>query len=60
MVNSLGMGGFSFHGPWGTSVSTNITPAGLSRYSDADLKKVITTGVRPEPPRGSRYDSPRP
>jgi len=29
------------------SVSSNITLTGLTRYSDADLKKVITTGVRP-------------
>lgn len=51
----LGMGGFSFFGPWGTSVSTNITPNGLSRYSDDDLKKVITTGVRPD---GSKLKPP--
>lgn len=51
----LGMGGISFHGPWGTSVSTNITPTGLARYSDADLKKVITTGVRPD---GSKLKPP--
>ena len=58
--NKLGAGGFSFYGPWGTSVSTNITPTNLSRYSDADLKKVITTGVRPDgsklkPPMGVPY-----
>ena len=58
--NRLGAGGFSFFGPWGTSVSTNITPTGLARYSDADLKKVITTGVRPDgsklkPPMGTAY-----
>ncbi len=56
----LGAGGFPFTGPWGTSVSTNITPTGLARYSDADLKKVITTGVRPDgsklkPPMGTAY-----
>lgn len=54
-VGNLGMGGMSFHGPWGTSVSTNITPKGLERYSDADLKKVITTGVRPD---GSKLKPP--
>jgi mono/diheme cytochrome c family protein len=54
-VNQLGAGGFSFYGPWGTSVSTNITPAGLARYSDAELKKVITTGVRPD---GSKLKPP--
>lgn len=58
--NKLGAGGFSFYGPWGTSVSTNITPSGLARYSDADLRKVITTGVRPDgsrlkPPMGTSY-----
>jgi hypothetical protein len=47
-------------GPWGQSVSANITPTGLARYSDADLKKVITTGVRPDgsqlkPPMGIPY-----
>jgi len=58
--NKLGAGGFSFYGPWGTSVSTNITPSGLAHYSDADLRKVITTGVRPDgsrlkPPMGTSY-----
>jgi mono/diheme cytochrome c family protein len=58
--NKLGAGGMVFHGPWGKSVATNITPAALSRYSDADLKKVITTGVRPDgsrllPPMGTAY-----
>ena len=60
MVNALGAGGFSFFGPWGTSVSTNITPTALAKYSDADLKKVITTGVRPDgsklkPPMATPY-----
>ena len=53
--NKLGAGGFSFFGPWGTSVSTNITPSNLSKYSVAELKKVITTGVRPD---GSRLKPP--
>ncbi len=53
--NKLGAGGFSFFGPWGTSVSPNITPTGLARYSDADLRRVITTGVRPD---GSRLKPP--
>ena len=60
LENKLGAGGFSFYGPWGTSVSTNITPTGLSKYSDADLRKVIATGVRPDgsklkPPMGVPY-----
>lgn len=55
LQNKLGAGGFPFTGPWGVSVSTNITPTGLAKYSDADLKKVITTGVRPD---GSKLKPP--
>ena len=60
LANKLGAGGFSFTGPWGVSVSTNITPTGLAKYSDADLKRVITTGVRADgsrlkPPMGTSY-----
>lgn len=59
-VNALGAGGVKFTGPWGESVAPNITPKGLARYGDADLKKVITTGVRPDgsrllPPMGTAY-----
>jgi mono/diheme cytochrome c family protein len=58
--HNLGAGGFEFYGPWGTSVSANITPAGIGKYSDAELKTVITTGVRPDgskllPPMGVPY-----
>jgi len=56
----LGAGGMTFHGPWGVSVSANITPTGLKRYSDAQIKTIITTGVRPDgsklkPPMGVAY-----
>jgi hypothetical protein len=49
-----------FPGPWGESVASNITPSNLARYSDAELKKIITTGVRPDgsklkPPMGIPY-----
>jgi mono/diheme cytochrome c family protein len=59
-ATKLGAGGMAFHGPWGVSVSTNITPTGLTRYSDAQLKTLITTGVRPDgsrlkPPMGVAY-----
>ena len=58
-LNSKGMfdyenrafgGGFALHGPWGTSVSANITPHedGIADYSDDDIKKAITTGMRPD------------
>lgn len=60
LKNQLGAGGMKFPGPWGESVATNITPSNLERYSDADLKRVITSGVRPDgsrlkPPMGVSY-----
>lgn len=58
--NGLGAGGMAFTGPWGTSVATNITPTALQRYTDEQLKTVITRGVRPDgsrlkPPMGTDY-----
>jgi len=58
--NQLGAGGFEFRGPWGVSVSSNITPNGLKQYSDDVLKKLITTGKRADgsrmlPPMGYHY-----
>lgn len=58
--NQLGAGGMKFPGPWGVSVSANITPTGLQRYTDAQLKTLITTGKRPDgsqllPPMGVPY-----
>jgi mono/diheme cytochrome c family protein len=53
--NQLGAGGFPFKGPWGLSVSPNITPTGLKKYSDAQNKAMITTGVRPD---GSKLKPP--
>ncbi len=60
LENRLGAGGFEFRGPWGVSISSNITPTGLKRYSDDDLKMMITTGKRPNgtrmlPPMGYHY-----
>lgn len=59
-VNELGAGGMLFHGPWGVSVSRNITPTGLSGRSDAEIKQIITTGTRADgsklmPPMGVSY-----
>lgn len=58
--NKLGAGGAVFPGPWGKSVSANITPTGLAKYSDAQIKTIVTTGVRPDgsrlkPPMGVPY-----
>jgi mono/diheme cytochrome c family protein len=60
MVNDLGAGGFEIYGPWGTSVSANITPTGLGDWTDDQIKTVITTGVRPDgshllPPMAVHY-----
>ncbi len=60
VANALGAGGMQFKGPWGTSISSNLTPHGIGSYSDAALRKVITTGVKPDgsrlkPPMGIAY-----
>ncbi|MBL9060609.1 MAG: cytochrome C [Mangrovicoccus sp.] len=59
METDMGRGGFEFHGPWGTSVSANITssPDGLANYSDEQLATMITQGVRPD---GSKMLPPMP
>ncbi len=47
--NMMGAGGFVFHGPWGESVAANITPdneTGIGKWTDAQIKKAITDGVR--------------
>ena len=47
--NNLGKGGREFKGPWGVSVSRNITPhktAGIGAWSDAEIKTAITKGAR--------------
>ncbi len=61
--NRLGAGGFPFHMPFGVVVSPNITPHpsdGIGRYTDAQVKRIITNGIRPDgtrllPPMGVRY-----
>jgi mono/diheme cytochrome c family protein len=54
-ANHTGGGGMHFNGPWGVSYAPNITPAALGKYSDDDIKKAITKGVRPD---GSRLMPP--
>ena len=46
----LGAGGFEFHGPWGTSVASNLTSHadGLAGYGDAEIAAMITEGKRPD------------
>ena len=60
MANKPGAGGLHFKGPWGDSYSANITPTGIGKWSDDDIKKAIQTGVRPDgvrlkPPMGYHY-----
>jgi hypothetical protein len=47
----MGAGGFEIGGPWGVSISANLTPdaeTGLGRWTDAQIKAAITAGVRPD------------
>ena len=58
--NALGKGGREFPGPWGTSVSRNITSsktAGIGDWTDAEITTAITQGKRKDgsplkPPMG--------
>lgn len=43
-----GAGGLEIPGPWGVSVSANITPTALAHVSDAHIKQAITQGKRPD------------
>ena len=62
-VGDLGKGGMEFPGPWGKSVSRNITPhktKGLGAWSDAEIKAAITAGKSKDgsplkPPMGYQY-----
>jgi cytochrome c553 len=40
----LGAGGNPFKGPWGVSVSRNLTPTGLKGWSDAEIARAIREG----------------
>jgi mono/diheme cytochrome c family protein len=46
-ADKLGAGGFEFEGPWGKSVSRNITSSktkGLGAWTDAEIKTAVTQG----------------
>lgn len=51
-MQTFGMGGDKFDGPTagipGVLYAKNITPAGISRYTDGELMRVITNGVTKE------------
>jgi mono/diheme cytochrome c family protein len=62
-ADKLGTGGFEFPGPWGVSVSKNITTSktkGIGEWTDADIKRAVTEGVvwkggKLKPPMGFQY-----
>jgi hypothetical protein len=59
----LGAGGFEMPGPWGVSVSRNITQSktkGIGGWTDAEIKRAITEGISRDgshlkPPMGFGY-----
>jgi len=61
--NKLGAGGAEFPGPWGVSISRNITSSktkGLGNWTDDEIKRAITQGVSKDgshlkPPMGFGY-----
>jgi mono/diheme cytochrome c family protein len=63
LQNRMGAGGQQFPGPWGISVSPNITSSkakGLGAWTDAEIRRAITTGVDKDghklnPPMGFQY-----
>jgi mono/diheme cytochrome c family protein len=64
-ASRLGAGGFAFPGPWGVSVSRNITSSkesGIGDWTDDEIKRAITQGIRRDgsklkPPMGYHYYS---
>lgn len=56
-MSRVGAGGRTFDGPFGQSLSRNLTPgnAGLSNWSDAEVERAIRTGVARD---GSRLKPP--
>jgi mono/diheme cytochrome c family protein len=62
-ATSFGAGGFEMPGPWGVSVSRNITSSkskGLGNWTDAEIKRAITQGISRDdshlkPPMGFSY-----
>ena len=61
--SGLGTGGERFEGPWGVTVSRNITSHkenGIGAWSDDEIKRAITQGVRKDgtklrPPMGFQW-----
>jgi len=64
-ASKLGTGGFEFPGPWGVSVSRNITSSkekGSGGWTNEEIKRAITQGIsrdgsKLKPPMGYHYYS---
>jgi len=64
-ASKLGTGGFEFPGPWGVSVSRNITSSkekGIGGWTNEEIKRAITQGIsrdgsKLKPPMGYHYYS---
>jgi len=64
-ASKLGTGGFEFSGPWGVSVSRNITSSkekGIGGWTNEEIKRAITQGIsrdgsKLKPPMGYHYYS---
>jgi mono/diheme cytochrome c family protein len=62
-ANRLGAGGFEFPGPWGVSMSRNITSnkeKGIGGWTDDEIKRAIVLGIsrdgsKLKPPMGYHY-----
>jgi mono/diheme cytochrome c family protein len=62
-ADRLGAGGFEMAGPWGVSVTRNITSSkekGIGAWTDDEIKRAITQGVsrdgsKLKPPMGYHY-----
>lgn len=59
-MTKLGWGQAEFPGPWGVSISADLTPSHLGAWSDAEIVEAITHGVsrdgrRLSPPMGYSY-----
>jgi mono/diheme cytochrome c family protein len=62
-ATKLGAGGFELPGPWGVSVSRNITSnkeKGIGAWTDDEIKRAITQGIsrdgsKLKPPMGYHY-----
>lgn len=48
VLSKMGAGGQQFPGPWGVSVSRNITPSktkGIGAWTDTEIKRAMTQGI---------------